>query len=78
MISMHNDALQSQTGNEFGFEWAIGCKFDNGLMIGVVAYANRGLTGDSGPCGPSKGSGRALAFFTAAFPALQALEKPFK
>ena len=49
MTSMENDATQYQTGNEFHAEWAIGYKFDNGLLIGVVGYDYRQLTGDFGP-----------------------------
>jgi hypothetical protein len=48
MASVENYATQYQTGNEFHAEWAIGYKFDNGLVLGVVGYDYRQLTGDSG------------------------------
>jgi hypothetical protein len=114
MASMENDATQYQTGNEFHAEWAIGYKFDNGLLIGVVGYDYRQITADSGSgailapfksLGDAVGPGlsystmigelpvtinvrdyeqynwknffhgnAAIASFTAAFPAAQALE----
>ena len=49
MASIENFATQYQTGNEFHAEWAIGYKFDNGLLLGVVGYDYRQVTGDSGP-----------------------------
>ena len=49
MASMENLQTQYQTGNEFHAEWAIGYKFDNGLMLGVVGYDYSQITGDSGP-----------------------------
>ena len=49
MASMENVATQYQTGNEFHAEWAIGYKFDNGLLLGVVGYDYRQVTGNSGP-----------------------------
>ena len=63
MASMENYATQYQTGNEFHAEWAIGYKFDNGLLIGVVGYDYRQLTGDSGPgalLGPFESLGDAV------------------
>ena len=48
MASVENYATQYQTGDEFHAEWAIGYKFDNGLVLGVVGYDYRQLTGDSG------------------------------
>ncbi len=48
MTSMENTATQYQTGNEFHAEWAIGYKFDNGLLIGAVGYDYRQLTRNSG------------------------------
>ena len=63
MTSMENDATQYQTGNEFHAEWAIGYKFDNGLLLGVVGYDYRQLTGDSGPgavLGPFESLGDAV------------------
>ncbi len=49
MTSLENDATQYQTGDEFHAEWAIGYKFDNGLVLGVAGYDYRQITGDSGP-----------------------------
>jgi hypothetical protein len=49
MTSWEESATQYQTGNEFHAEWAIGYKFDNGLLLGVVGYDYRQLTGDSSP-----------------------------
>jgi hypothetical protein len=63
MTSIENFATQYQTGNEFHFEWAIGYKFDNGLMIGVAGYDYRQVTGDSGPgalLGPFEGIADAI------------------
>jgi hypothetical protein len=63
MASMENDETQYHTGNEFHAEWAIGYKFDNGLLIGVVGYDYRQLTGDSGSgavLGPFESSGDAI------------------
>ena len=45
MTSMENDATQYQTGNELHAQWAIGYKFDNGLLLGAVGYDYRQLTG---------------------------------
>jgi hypothetical protein len=48
-----------KTGNEFHFEWAIGREFATGLVIGIVGYDYRQLTGDPGAgalIGPFKGS----------------------
>ena len=59
MASVENYATQYQTGDEFHAEWAIGYKFDNGLVLGVVGYDYRQLTGDSGSgavLGPFEGS----------------------
>jgi len=49
---MGRQALQAtdyRTGNEFHFEWAIGYELSKGLIVGVVGYDYRQLTGDSGP-----------------------------
>lgn len=46
--SWENEATQYQTGDEFHAEWAIGYKFDNGLILGVAGYDYRQITGDSG------------------------------
>lgn len=48
MASLENEDTQYQTGDEFHAEWAIGYKFDNGLIIGVNGYDYRQITGDSG------------------------------
>ena len=59
MTSLENQDTQYQTGNEFHAEWAIGYKFDNGLIIGVNGYDYRQITGDSGQgayLGPFKGT----------------------
>ncbi len=114
MGSLENDATHYQTGDEFHAQWAVGYKFDNGLLIGVVGYDYRQLTGDRGAppilgsfesLGDAVGPGlsystligelpvtinvrdyeqynwknffhgnAAIASFTAAFPAQQALE----
>jgi hypothetical protein len=63
MASVENYATQYQTGDEFHAEWAIGYKFDNGLVLGVVGYDYRQLTGDSGSgaiLGPFESSGDAV------------------
>ena len=54
-----NTETNYQTGNEFHFEWAIGREVATGLMLGIVGYDYRQLTGDSGSgatLGPLKGS----------------------
>ena len=48
MASLENNETQIQTGDEFHAEWAIGYKFDNGLILGVAGYDYRQITGDSG------------------------------
>jgi hypothetical protein len=48
MASTENEATQYQTGNEVHFEWAIGYKFTDVLIAGVVGYDYRQVTGDSG------------------------------
>jgi len=63
MTSSENNETQYQTGNEFHAEWAIGYKFDNGLLLGVVGYDYRQITGDSGPgaiLGPFESLGDAI------------------
>ncbi len=49
MTSIENSATQYQTGDEFHVEWAIGKKFDSGLLIGIAGYNYRQVTGNSGP-----------------------------
>lgn len=58
-FNFENTETDYKTGNEFHFEWAIGRKFATGLVIGIVGYDYRQLTGDSGAgalIGPLKGS----------------------
>ncbi len=47
--SIENYANQYQTGDEFRFEWAVGKKFESGLIVGIVGYDYRQVTGNSGP-----------------------------
>ncbi len=63
MTSWENYATQYQTGDELHAQWAIGYKFDNGLLLGVVGYDYRQLTGNSGPgahLGPFESLGDAV------------------
>ena len=56
-FNFENDKTDYLSGNEFHFEWAIGYEFAPGLLIGVVGYDYRQVTGDSGGrLGPFKGS----------------------
>jgi hypothetical protein len=56
-FNFENDKTDYLSGNEFHFEWAIGYEFTPGLIIGVVGYDYRQVTGDSGGrIGPFKGS----------------------
>ena len=48
-FNFENQATDYRTGNEFHFEWAIGYELSKGLIVGVVGYDYRQLTGDSGP-----------------------------
>jgi hypothetical protein len=57
-FNFENTATDYNSGNEFHFEWAAGLEFAPGLLIGVVGYDYRQLTGDSGSgalLGPFKG-----------------------
>jgi hypothetical protein len=57
-FNFENTATDYKTGNEFHFEWAIGRELAPGLVVGVVGYDYRQLTGDSGSgavLGPFKG-----------------------
>jgi hypothetical protein len=58
-FNFKNDVTDYQSGDEFHFEWAIGYELCEGLLIGVVGYDWRQLTGDSGRgaalIGPFKG-----------------------
>ena len=47
-FSLENDETDYKTGNEFHFEWAVGREISQGLMIGVVGYNYRQISGDSG------------------------------
>jgi hypothetical protein len=48
-FNFENEATDYRTGNEFHFEWAIGREITKGLLVGIVGYNYRQLTGDSGP-----------------------------
>jgi hypothetical protein len=57
-FNFENTATNYTSGNEFHFEWAAGLEFAPGLVLGVVGYDYRQLTGDSGSgalLGPFKG-----------------------
>jgi hypothetical protein len=55
-FNFENDKTDYLSGNEFHFEWAIGYEVATGLLIGVVGYDYRQVTGDSGGrIGPFKG-----------------------
>jgi hypothetical protein len=57
-FNFENTETNYRSGNEFHFEWAAGLEFAPGLVIGVVGYDYRQLTGDSGSgalLGPFKG-----------------------
>jgi hypothetical protein len=57
-FNFENTATDYQTGNEFHFEWAVGREVAPGLLIGLVGYDYRQLTGDSGSgalLGPMRG-----------------------
>jgi hypothetical protein len=58
-FNFENTETDYKTGNEFHFEWAIGREFATRLVLGIVGYDYRQLTGDSGAgalIGPLKGS----------------------
>ena len=48
-FNFENGATDYRTGTEFHFEWAIGYELSKGLIVGIVGYDYRQLTGDSGP-----------------------------
>lgn len=57
--NFNNDTTDYLSGVDFHHEWAIGRDICTGLMIGVVGYDYRQLTGDSGSgakLGPLEGS----------------------
>lgn len=47
-FNFENTETDYKTGNEFHFEWAIGREFATRLVIGIVGYDYRQLTGDPG------------------------------
>jgi hypothetical protein len=47
-FNFENTETDYKTGNEFHFEWAIGRECAPGLVLGLVGYDYRQLTGDSG------------------------------
>lgn len=58
-FNFENTETKYRTGNEFHFEWAIGREIATGLVLGIVGYDYRQLSGDSGSgaaLGPLKGS----------------------
>jgi hypothetical protein len=58
-FNFENDDTDYQSGTDFHFEWAFGREIANGLVVGLVGYDYRQLTGDTGPgaiLGPFKGS----------------------
>jgi hypothetical protein len=57
-FNFQNDRTDYLSGNEVHFEWAVGYELTKGLIVGVVGYDWRQLTGDSGPgalLGPFEG-----------------------
>jgi hypothetical protein len=58
-FNFENTETDYRSGNEFHFEWAVGLECTKGLVIGIVGYDYRQLTGDSGAAatlGSFKGS----------------------
>ena len=48
-FNFENTETNYKTGNEFHFEWAVGREEDaTGLVLGIVGYDYRQLTGNSG------------------------------
>jgi hypothetical protein len=47
-FNFENDRTDYLSGNEVHFEWAVGYEVMQGLVVGVVGYDWRQLTGDSG------------------------------
>jgi hypothetical protein len=57
--NFENEDTNYKTGSEFHYEWAIGREICTGLVVGVVGYDYRQLTGDSGSgavLGPLEGN----------------------
>lgn len=48
-FNFENNATAYESGTDLHFEWAIGREIAKGLVVGVVGYDYRQLTGDSGP-----------------------------
>jgi hypothetical protein len=48
MFNFENAATNYQSGDEFHWEWAVGFECMKGLVLGVVGYDYRQITGDSG------------------------------
>jgi hypothetical protein len=48
MFNFENTETNYKSGNEFHFEWAVGRQIWPGLVVGLVGYDYRQLTGDSG------------------------------
>ncbi len=70
-FNFENEATDYKSGTDFHFEWAVGREICTGLVIGVVGYDYRQITGDSGSgafLGPFEGSvdaiGGGLAYTT--------------
>jgi hypothetical protein len=62
-FSAENDITNYKTGNEFHFEWAIGREISEGLLIGIVGYNYRQISGDTGTgaiLGPFEGDADAI------------------
>jgi hypothetical protein len=58
-FNFENTASNYQSGDDFHWEWAVGFECKKGLVLGVVGYDYRQLTGDSGSgakLGPFEGS----------------------
>jgi hypothetical protein len=47
-FNFENTETDYKSGNEFHFEWAVGVECSQGLVLGLVGYDYRQLTGDSG------------------------------
>ena len=59
------EATDYKSGTDFHFEWAVGREICTGLVIGVVGYDYRQITGDSGS-GAFLGPSRAASTLSAA------------
>jgi hypothetical protein len=58
-FNFENTTTDYQSGTDFHFEWAVGREISPGLVVGVVGYDYRQLTGDSGSgarLGPLEGT----------------------